>query len=260
MGVKLRPLTTARGMTPAELEEINYNLWLIENSLNSVGAQSPIASPPSSPPATTIVVRHDQLLELTDDDHPQYLLLAGRGTQNVDQVTRFASGSLFIPASQLRQITGTALAEVFPGTTWPDMSGSAYEFVTAPASGPQGIGTTIVMPDWFRGTTLTARVVWAPKSTGGVVDTHWHPRVYLLRFVSGTTLFDASTGLTLEAALLADTTTPGKTIYVSDVGSGSLSGLTHGEAVRVGFDRDTADADDAYADSIYMYGLILEWR
>ena len=75
--VKLRQLTTAAGLTPAELELLAYNNWIIENALNSVGAVSPV--PSSSPPPPTIPIRHDQLLELTDDDHLQYLLLAGRG-------------------------------------------------------------------------------------------------------------------------------------------------------------------------------------
>jgi hypothetical protein len=79
--IKLRHLSTAEGLTPAELELINYNYWIIENALNSVGAVSPIISPPGPP--SILPFRHDQLQELGDDDHLQYLLLAGRGTQNI---------------------------------------------------------------------------------------------------------------------------------------------------------------------------------
>lgn len=76
--VKLRSLDTSKALSPAELEVINKNYWIIENALNSVGAASPIGT--VSPPIT-IITRHNQLQGLDADDHLQYLKVEGRGEQ-----------------------------------------------------------------------------------------------------------------------------------------------------------------------------------
>jgi hypothetical protein len=95
MPSKLRRLTTAKGLTPAELDIINQNFHYIEEALNSVGAATP-----GGGPAIPGITDHGALTGLLDDDHSQYLLLAGRtGGQtitSVDQATivrRLYSGS-----------------------------------------------------------------------------------------------------------------------------------------------------------------------
>lgn len=74
---KLRRLTNVpfKSLLASEIEILEKNFFDIEKALQSVGAVTP-GSTGSSP--ITIPIRHDQLLELGDDDHLQYLLLAGR--------------------------------------------------------------------------------------------------------------------------------------------------------------------------------------
>lgn len=82
---KLRKLDTSKILTPYELELINWNFWAIESALSSIGALTPNSTGTS--PAT-IPIRHDQLTELDDDDHLQYLLLNGRaGGQIIRQIS-----------------------------------------------------------------------------------------------------------------------------------------------------------------------------
>src|SRR3990170_8542963 len=77
--IKLRRLDTAKGLTPAELESINYNWWSIEQGLNSVGAVTPIPGGGSGGVSPGGTISHHSLLDLTDgDDHIQYLFLNGR--------------------------------------------------------------------------------------------------------------------------------------------------------------------------------------
>src|SRR3989337_14051 len=77
--IKLRRLDTAKGLTSAELESINYNWWSIEQGLNSCGAVTPIPGGGSGGVSPGGTISHHSLLDLTDgDDHIQYLFLNGR--------------------------------------------------------------------------------------------------------------------------------------------------------------------------------------
>lgn len=74
---KLRQLNTTKSLTPAELENYNWNLWAVEQALLSVGAVVPGSTLPSVP--STVHDSHHLLTDLnTYDDHSQYLYLAGR--------------------------------------------------------------------------------------------------------------------------------------------------------------------------------------
>ena len=87
---KLRKIDTIKALSPAELELLNRNFWDIEQALNSVGAVTPQAggSPQTGGESPSVIpIRHDQLLELNDDDHLQYLLLNGRsGGQRIQAI------------------------------------------------------------------------------------------------------------------------------------------------------------------------------
>lgn len=88
MAIKLR-YPHSLDSTPANIELLNNNLWIIENALNSVGAVTPApgGGVPITPPGTTI--SHHSLLDLTNfDDHIQYLYLAGRlPNQTITSIT-----------------------------------------------------------------------------------------------------------------------------------------------------------------------------
>jgi hypothetical protein len=77
MAIKLRNLNTTKSLTPAELENYNYNLWIIEQGLNSVGAITPV--PGGGSGGSSSGLSHHSLSDLSSyDDHGQYLYLAGR--------------------------------------------------------------------------------------------------------------------------------------------------------------------------------------
>lgn len=168
----------------------------------------------------------------------------------------------YLDITQWKQAVGTAVSVTPLGTTWPNWSGTIYDLVTAPASAPQGFTTTWIVPaDYVRGTDLTVKVLWTLPTVGGSLDTNWVPRIHMLRYVPGTSLYDASSGTTYASGgLLADNTTPAKTVYVSTITSvASLASLAPGDVIRLGFDRDTAAGADDFEFSIYVFGIRIEY-
>lgn len=169
---KLRQITTVTTLSREEKELLNWNFWAIEQALNSIGAVTP-DSTGTSPP--TIPIRHDQLLELGDDDHLQYLLLTGRvGGQNIDSdpgtisVLGTSGASLDLDFFNVKRAGTPVLAISNSGTIHlgtsttprPAVGGSVViygttVFVTSVADSaprleivPDNIGDAI----WFRGT------------------------------------------------------------------------------------------------------------
>lgn len=168
----------------------------------------------------------------------------------------------FLGMSQWTQARGTVATTTVVGGTWPDWTGPVTAFETAPADAPQGFTSTWVVPgDYVPGTNLTVKVTWTLPTLGGSVDTLWVPRIHMFRFVPGTSLYDATGSTTYTSTgLLADSTTPAKTVYVSTITSAaSLASLVSGDTVRLGLDRYTDDTNDAYEFSIYVLGISIEY-
>lgn len=155
---------------------------------------------------------------------------------------------IFVPASVMVQINGTAMSLTTLGT-YPD-AWSEWPLVTGPGAAPQALGIPFLTPqDYDSGGTF--RVVYSQSST---TVTQWRAEINYNELANA----QDPTG---AATVVATSLTPDgvvNQVQIDTIGTVAAP-LTAGTWMRMAFERDSAHADDVNGDTILLIGVIFEY-
>jgi hypothetical protein len=156
------------------------------------------------------------------------------------------------------QVNGTA-ASINEQGTYPARV-ETRTLASAPAAKPTGFHYVWEVPkDYVSGTSLTFKVLWHPTAAGSNPDDSWYARIHVVRFLPGTTLYDA-TRTTIGTSIILDDTIPAaKQMTESTIGSTTPASLTAGEYLAVAFDRDQDNAADTTTAGVSWHGIKIEY-